>query len=163
MACTAAAGLLPIVEQVDPTLVREYLWRTLAMRPPLRSGDDRDGIPLIAGTRVAAMVACYDREIARQTIDSLTATELTKLAAGGGRDASFLVTSLLRAAAFIAPYHTGSLIGRLTETGEDSGRSLRDLGRLEFARVLATPPGKDRQRSLERSFLHVWPIDSEED
>lgn len=163
MACTAAAGLLPIVEQVDPSLVREYLWRTLAMRPPLRSGDERDGIPLIAGSRVAAMVACYDREIARQILDGLTATELPKLAAGGGRDASFHVASLLRAAAYIAPYHTGSLIGRLTETDEDSGRSLRTLGRLEFARVLATPPGKERLRSLERSFLHVWPIDSEED
>jgi hypothetical protein len=48
MACTAAAGLLPIIEQVDPSLVPEYLWRTLALRPALRAGDTRDGIALIA-------------------------------------------------------------------------------------------------------------------
>ena len=84
MACTAAAGLLPIVEQVDPRRVQECLWRTLAMRPPLRSGDVRDGIPLIAGTRVAAMVACYDREIACQILDGFIDTDLPKLAGGGG-------------------------------------------------------------------------------
>ena len=91
-------------------------------------------------------------------------TELPKLAAGGGgRDTSFHMESLLKAAAFIAPYHTGSLIGQLSGPDEDSHRSPRNLGRLTFAGVLATPPGKDRLRLLERSFLHVWPIDSEED
>jgi len=164
MACTAAAGLLPIVEQVDPSLVRECLWRTLAMRPPLRSGDSREGIPLIAGSRVAAMVACYDREIARQILDGFIETELPKLAGGGGgRETSFLLESLLRSAAFIAPYHTGSLIGQLTGPGESSDHSPRNLGRLAFAGVLATPPGKERQRLLERSFLNLWTIDSEED
>ncbi len=164
MACTAAAGLLPIVEQVDPSRVRECLWRTLAMRPPLRSGDSRDGIPLIAGSRVAAVVACYDREMARQILDEFIETDLPKLSGGGGgSNTSFVMESLLRAAAFIAPYHTGSLIGRLSEAEDGSNRSPRNLGRLTFAGVLATPPGKERLRLLERSFLHVWPIDSEED
>ena len=134
------------------------------MRPPLRSGDPRDGIPLIAGTRVAAMVACYDREIARQILDGFIATELPKLSGtGAGGDTSFTMESLLRAAAFVAPYHSGSLIGRLRASDDDSSRSPRQLGRLAFAGVLATPPGKERLRLLERSFLHVWPIDSEED
>ena len=164
MACTAAAGLLPIVEQVDPCRVREHLWRTLAMRPPLRSGDNRDGIPLIAGSRVAAMVACYDRDSALQILDGFIATDLLKLSGGGGgREVSFHRESLLRAAAFIAPYHSGSMIGRLSDANEDSGGSPRDFGRLTFAGVLATPPGKERLRLLERSFLHVWPIDSEDD
>ncbi len=163
MACTAAAGLLPVVEQVDPSLVREYLWRTLAMRPPLRSGDARDGIPLVAGTRVAAMVARYDREIARQMLEGFIATDLRKHAPGAGPEASYHLNSLVRAAAFIAPPRAGALIARLPETPDESARSFRNIGRMELAAVLATPPGEERWRLLERSFLHVWRIGSEED
>jgi beta-lactamase regulating signal transducer with metallopeptidase domain/protocatechuate 3,4-dioxygenase beta subunit len=163
MACTVAAGLLPIVEQIDPSLVREYLWRTLAMRPPLRPRDERDGIALIAGSRVAAMVARYDRELARQMLDGLVASDLAKLASGGGRDTAFEVSSLLRAGAFIAPMQTGALLARLPDTSDGSTPSLRDQGRLEVARVLAVPAGVERWKLLERSFLHAWPIDSEED
>jgi protocatechuate 3,4-dioxygenase beta subunit len=162
MACTAAAGLLPIVEMVDPRMVREYLWRTLAIRPPLRGGDGRDAIALIAGARVAAMVARYDRDLARQILDSLAETEGSKLASGG-RDASYVVSSLLRAAAFIAPLRAAALITRLPDSTTEPGPSLRNQARLECARVLATPPGEERWRMLERSFLLVWPIDSEED
>ena len=85
MACTVAAGLLPIVEQVDASLVPENLWRTLAMRPPWRGGDTSRRIPLIAGSRVAAMVARYDRDAARQILDGLAETELAKLASDGPR------------------------------------------------------------------------------
>ena len=48
MACTAAAGLLPIIEQVDARLLPEYLMRTLALRPPIPGPNGRDGISDIA-------------------------------------------------------------------------------------------------------------------
>ncbi len=69
-ASTAAAGLLPIVEQVDPRLVPEALGRTLALRPPLRSSDRRDAIAAhyavaaLSDAQVAAAVARYDHAAA---------------------------------------------------------------------------------------------------
>ncbi len=60
MACTAAAGLLPIVEQVDAQRIPEFIWRTLALRPPLRPRiPGPDGIADHAAARVAAMVGRY--------------------------------------------------------------------------------------------------------
>ena len=57
MACTAAAGLLPIVEQVDARRLSEFIWRTLALRPPIPGPNGRDGISDIANARVAAMIS----------------------------------------------------------------------------------------------------------
>ena len=116
MACTVAASLLPIVEQVDPTLVREYLWRTLALRPAWRSGDARDEIPLIAGTRVAAMVARYDREAARQILDVLLAAERAKASSAKESEASYYLEALAKATAFVAPPHAVLLLVRLPES-----------------------------------------------
>jgi hypothetical protein len=163
MACTVAASLLPVAEQVDASLVREFLWRTLAMRPAWRSGDTRDEIPLIAGTRIALVVGRYDREIACQILDGLAETELAKAASAGASEASYYITSLLKAVAYVAPSHAGSLLARLPDSGGETATSLRNEGRLEVARILATPSGEERWRMLERSLLHVWPIDSEED
>jgi hypothetical protein len=69
MACTAAAGLLPIIEQVDASRLPEFLWRVLALRPPIPGPHGRDGIADTAAARVAAMAARYDRAIARQVLD----------------------------------------------------------------------------------------------
>ncbi|QEH37771.1 Regulatory protein BlaR1 [Aquisphaera giovannonii] len=164
MACTAAAGLLPIVEEVDPTRVREAIWRTLAMRPAYRGDDGRAEIPLIAGARVAAMVARYDRDLGRRVLDGLIRTQLDKLTTTGGRDTSFQAESLVTAAAFIAPHQAASLIGRFPdEAGEEGRESLRERMRQAVVTVLAIPPGPERWRRLERRFLQVWPIDEEED
>jgi hypothetical protein len=55
------------------------------------------------------------------------------------------------------------LVGDLLERADGgSAPSLRDQGRLEVACVLAVPPGEERWKLLERSFLHAWPIDSED-
>ena len=61
-----AAGLLPVVEEIDPTLVSECLWRAVSFRLH-RPADDflvwmepesNDGV-------LAAFVARYDRPLAR--------------------------------------------------------------------------------------------------
>jgi hypothetical protein len=70
MACTAAAGLLPLVEQVDARRLSEFVWRTLALRPPIPGPNGRDGISDIADARVAAILARYDHAIARQVFNS---------------------------------------------------------------------------------------------
>ena len=62
MACTAAAGLLPIVEQVDARLLPEFLWRTLALRPPIPGPmDSRLDLPTSPLPTWRSMAARYDR------------------------------------------------------------------------------------------------------
>ncbi|WP_165230107.1 M56 family metallopeptidase [Aquisphaera insulae] len=163
MACTSAAGLLPLVEEVDPTKVREYLWRTLAMRPPFQGKDPREGITLLASSRVAAMVARYDRDLARMLLDRMIRAELSKLTGAAIGNSEFGAESLMTAAAYIAPYQTASRIGEFPDSPGRWSRSIRGRIREEFITVLATPPGPERWRRLERKFLHVWPIDEEED
>jgi hypothetical protein len=163
MACTVAAALLPIVEEVDPALVRECLWRALAMRPALRSATSPDWIELVPGVRIAALVARYDRGIARQMLDRLIETELPKLASGGGRDTADGARSLVRAAAFISPFEAGGILSRLPDSADAPGPSLRDQARVEVARVLAVPSGEERSKLLEWRILNTWPYDSEDD
>ena len=55
-----AGGLLPIVEQVDPDRLPEYLARAVALRPPQNEGKDLSWIPEQAAP-LAMMVARYDR------------------------------------------------------------------------------------------------------
>ena len=133
------------------------------MRPSWRSGDGRDQIPLIAGTRVAAIVARYDREAARQILDGLAEAELMKAASAGEREATFYLDSLMNATAFVAPSHAGPIIARLPDSTGEADFSPRNRARLAFVNVLATPAGPERWRLLERSFLHVWPIGLEAD
>ncbi|MEJ7639846.1 MAG: hypothetical protein WKF75_18215 [Singulisphaera sp.] len=77
-ASTAAAGLLPIVEQVGPRLVRAHLGRTLALRPPLRGPDTREGIADLSDAQVAAMVARHDRESARAVLDAFAGRAIAR-------------------------------------------------------------------------------------
>ena len=62
----------------------------------------------------------------------------------------------------------GAEIGRrlppeelLPEAGQGSAESSGSEARRAVISVLAIPPGEPRWRNLERSFLHVWRIDSE--
>jgi len=53
--------LLPMVEQIDPTLVPEYFWRIVATRPSLgnpRLSSERSSSPLVV------LLAWYDRDVA---------------------------------------------------------------------------------------------------
>jgi hypothetical protein len=68
-ACTAAAGLLPIVEQVDARRLSEFIGHTLALRPPIVGPNGSDGISDIAAARVEVMMARYDQSIAQQHLE----------------------------------------------------------------------------------------------
>jgi hypothetical protein len=161
MACTTAAGLLPIVERVDPTLLIPCIWRTLVMRPALRpEGDPREQIPLIADLRVAAMIARYDRRVARQILDSFIQTDLPRFADMNEYE-SFTMETLMQAATYISPYQATSLIGQISE--QSNGRmTWRDQARLIVAGILSRPSGELRWKRLERTFLHILPLDQDE-
>ena len=60
--------MLPIVEQVDPDRLPEYLARAVALRPPQSEGKELSFIPEQAAP-LAMMVARYDRELAAHVIE----------------------------------------------------------------------------------------------
>ncbi len=162
-ASTAAAGLLPIVEQVDPRLVREYLGRTLALRPPLRGTDTREGIADLSNAQVAAMVARYDRESARAVLDAYAGMAVARLKGMADRDQSFEAESVFTAAALVDPARAVALAEGLpdaSEASDASPRASKATARLAVARVLAAE-GPQRWREVEWSLLHLWRIDSE--
>ena len=70
-----AAGLLPVVERIDPTLVGEFLWRALSYRLP-RSADDClvSLEPERNDATLAAFAARYDRGLARALLPPVDKT-----------------------------------------------------------------------------------------
>lgn len=160
-ASTAAAGLLPIVEQVDPRLVHEALGRTLALRPPLRGHDARDAVAALSDAQVAAAVARYDHVAARAVLDACTVELMTQIHGATGSDASFYIGLLFDAAAFVDPDRAVELLDRLPEPADLSVRQAKNDARLLVARVLADT-GEARWGFIESRLLHVWTVDSEE-
>ncbi len=60
---------LPLVEQIDPALVSEYFWRTIALRPV--RGDASDSSQRIA-SGLARLLAWYDRDVAAALSEAAT-------------------------------------------------------------------------------------------
>ncbi|MEX2120927.1 MAG: M56 family metallopeptidase [Pirellulales bacterium] len=74
--CVAVA-LLPVVETIDPALVREYLWRALSLRHGIATGNTTmvlgrhgEGQRLrLSDPVLAACLARYDRDLARLVLE----------------------------------------------------------------------------------------------
>jgi len=162
MACTAAAGLLPIVEQVDARLLPEYLWRTLALRPPIPGPKGRESISDIANAGIAAMATRYDRAVGRQVFDGFAGRALALRIGLDDWGFMFKGESVFEAAAVVDPARAAAMIDSLPEPSGLSTQELKNAARLSVARILARP-GDERWRDVERNLLHLWPIDSEED
>jgi hypothetical protein len=66
-------GLLPFVEMIDPTLVREYFWRALSLRDDTTIGNETRALGFygkhnrlrLADPVLATALARYDRDVAR--------------------------------------------------------------------------------------------------
>jgi hypothetical protein len=109
-ACTSGASLLPIVEQVDTQMVREFLSRTLALRPHYPGPVGSDWAFDTTNAYVAAIVARFVRAVSRQ-LDSGFAKGalarqigLTDWHQGGAGEELFFAAAVLdpaRAAAMI--------------------------------------------------------------
>jgi len=74
---TIAAGLLPVVEEIDPTLVGECMWRAVSFRLH-RPADDLllALVPEINEATLAALVARYDRGLAHELLPKAYITVL---------------------------------------------------------------------------------------
>jgi hypothetical protein len=67
---SARQVLFPMVEQIDPSLVPEFFWRVVAMRPSIgnpRRASERSISPLVT------LLAWYDREVAATLFDPVRA------------------------------------------------------------------------------------------
>jgi hypothetical protein len=162
MACTAAAGLLPIVEQVDAQQLSESLWRMLALRPPIPGPNGRAGISDIANARVAAMAARYDRKVGRQVLQGFADRALALRIGLDDWGSMFRAgEDVFESAALVDPARAAAMIDSLPESSGLSTQELKNRARLSVARILARP---EDQRSVyvDRNLLHAWPLDSEE-
>lgn len=160
-ASTAAAGLLPIAEQVDARLVPELIGRTLALRQPLRSPDQRDAVAALSDAQVAAAVARYDHLAARAVLDACSADLLGQIRDTSDHDRGFYIDSLFDSAAFVDADRAVELLDQLPDPGAGDSLLPRDAARLRIARVLADS-GDARWKYIESHLLHVWIVDSEE-
>jgi protocatechuate 3,4-dioxygenase beta subunit len=68
---STAAALLPVAERIDPMLVEGYLWRSLSLREPRSALGDRSWKEERLVAALAAMIARYDRDLARDLLQPL--------------------------------------------------------------------------------------------
>ncbi len=162
MACTAGAGLLPIVEQVDGRLIPEYVMRTLALRLPIPGPMGREGISDIANALLASMIARYDRAIACQILDGFADGAARRRIGLEDWGAMFKGDEVFEAMALVDPARAAGLIDSLPESSGLSRDELKNTARLVIAAILARPED-ERRRYVEQHMLHLWRIDSEED
>ncbi|HQU42486.1 MAG TPA: carboxypeptidase-like regulatory domain-containing protein [Pirellulales bacterium] len=70
-AALTAAALLPVAEKFDPKLVEGYFWRALSLRQPWPAPSEPQVLRDVRLAELAAMIARYDRSIARDLLSPL--------------------------------------------------------------------------------------------
>jgi hypothetical protein len=131
------AAPMPLVEAIDPGLVPEFFWRTLATRPP--SGDPRraQDYPTL---NVIPFLARYDREVAAALFRPFLAQMGAIDDPGTSRYRDFLAWSL------IDPRAAAARLAAIAPSPKPDANSNRLL--TEVADSLARPPDK--------RWLSIW-------
>ena len=148
-----ASGLLPIVEEVLPERLPEFLARTLSLRAPwLDTGSGVYEADEIAA--LAMMIAPYDREMAGRLVHPLV-EQLGTLRGLTTQD--FISFRVLAALAMIDPRRAVEQIEKLPDDPapglEES--SPKNSARIHVARMLAAH-GKERLKYIYENFLYLW-------
>jgi len=155
-----AAGLLPIVEQVAPERIPEFLARALSLREPrLAAGDAAGNMVTEADEtyQLAMMIARYDRELAAR----LLRPQVEKLGTFRGLSTQdYISYRVLAALALIDPLQA---VERIEKLPEDPAPGLEDhtpknSARIHVARLLAAH-GKERWNYVNVYFLYLWTPD----
>ena len=110
MACTAGAGLLRIVEQVDARLIPEFLGRALALSPPSPEKDGSEEAHDIASAIMAMMLARYDRPASRQMLDVFADRAIRRRIGLDDWGSMFHGEGLFAAAAVVDPVRAAAMI-----------------------------------------------------
>jgi hypothetical protein len=69
---------------------------------------------------------------------------------------------VFEATAIVDPARTAAMIGSLPEPSGLSLQELKNAATAALARIIASPQA-ERWRYVDRTLLHLWPLDSEED
>lgn len=134
-----AAALLLIVEQADPTLLRECLWRAVALQRP-NTEDPQNMWRFATGNSALALAAArYDARLAEFLLPT------------GPAQIGVRETQLAR---FLASPR------RTIEEAEKAPRTKGDRDQVKLISYVATP--EDRIPRLIFSTLGIWPIDVED-
>ena len=157
-ACTVAGGLVPVAESIDPQLVPEFLWRATSFRLP-RSGPAPAESTLVAqaDATLAMMLARYDRTLAHTVLDPITerVRSHTTGDSGRGSDTPFV------AAALIDPRWAVELIESLPDESSLDYTLPKNFARMNVANLL-TFEGEERWQEVQKRFLALWIVDSED-
>lgn len=144
-AALTAAALLPVAEKIEPLLVEEYLWRSLSLRRPWPVPGDLAWRHDMRLAGLSAMVARYDRGIARDLLAPL-AERLREVPA----EASASVT---RALALIDPRWAAELVAALPDSSAPLNRNPKLIASRLLAECLALPQ-HGFWGSWQQLFLH---------
>ena len=139
MPASAAAALVLIAEQVEPTLVRECLWRSVALQRPHTENTEQVWRYSTGNSALAMAAARYDGKLAELLLPSGTAQWLSREAQLAG----FLINPQ-----------------RAIETAEKAPQAKDDRERLQLIGYLATD--EDRVPRLIFNTLGIWRIDVED-
>ncbi len=152
------AGLLPIVEQIEPDRMADFLARTLALRPAQGDPTGREGNAIASSTAaLAMMIARYDRALAAGLLEP----ELQKTGSHATTFGTDYVTwRVLSALAVIDPKRAVAQVEALPEDpapGTDPNTT-KNQARIYVAKTLAFH-GADRWRYIYQYFLYLWTPD----
>jgi hypothetical protein len=97
------------------------------------------------------MVARYDRTLARQVLEGFAQRAMSDRIGLDDRGSMFRDNSIFQAAAIVDPARAVAMLQSLPEsTGSSSARML-------------VPQGGEHWDAVERSLIHHWRLDSEDD
>lgn len=141
-AAISLAWLLPIVEEIDPIMARELLWRGLSCRPLEPGWTQLDDERLLGDVALAPMIARYDPQIARALLEPATERLAELAVTDGGLWQN--ARNVLTAAAYIDPEWAIDLLDDLPDPPDLAILYPKNNARLRLVSVL----------SVERS--HYW-------
>jgi hypothetical protein len=154
-----AGGLLPVVEQVDPSRLAEFLARALALRPPQGGLSERTFLPE-QPAMLAIMVARYDRRLAAQVIQPDLENLGKPLLSYGGVDLRTRRT--LCAEVVIDPHKAIDQIESLPDRPNTLyGSAITRNEILIDAAKLLSLHRDDRWRHVYERYLLLWTPDQE--
>ncbi len=158
-ALNVAAGLLPIVEQIEPERLAEYLGRTLALRPASRNQTDPSEVTTAWRKAVLVMmVARYDRRLAARLLEPDLREIGTRSIRASATD--YTITNVLLALTLIDPQQAVERVLALPDGpgGGTNPETTKNQARMQVAKILARD-GADRWRYLYERFLSLWTPD----
>jgi hypothetical protein len=128
----ALCRLLPLLERIDGQLGREFLWRTVALRMPRPTAEWLDDETEECDLALIAMLARYDRPLARAMLEPLVA-RLEEFAASASGECAGQVVG---AAATIDPAWAERLLGKLPAPTDSRPNRPMNWARISLVRAI---------------------------